>query len=153
MTLSLNRKHLVLLSLDIIIIILFLYRMNYIIGGSKTNGDVVDFVSWSSGGYRSKGSYSAPIIQFTVNNIPYKFQGETNLDLQVGDTTPVIYEDSNPNNASVYSFFGFWFIPIFYCTIVYIVLILPLIFSFINKNEELILKIEKKWQAYKVLKK
>ena len=150
MTISLNRKHLVLLSLDVVIIGLFLFRMNYLLGGSKTNGVVVDVVSWSNGSYRNRGTYTAPIIKFSVKKLEYTFQGGTNIDLHPGAKIQVIYEDKNPNNASVYTFFGFWFVPILCSAISYFVFILPLIFSFINKNEVLFINFDK---GFKVSKK
>lgn len=149
MNFSLNRKHLVLLSLDVVIIGLFLFRMNYLLGGSKTNGVVVDIVSWSSGGYRNRGTYTAPIIRFNVNNLEYTFQGETNINLNQGDKIQIIYEDKNPNKASIYTFFGFWFVPILISAIGYLVFILPLIFSFINKNEVLFISLDKGFRISK----
>ena len=131
MTVNLNRDKIFFIGVAIIILYLFLNRLDFIINSRFTNGQVVDTRYWSSGG-RSGGSFSAPIIQFELDSFIYKFQGETNTNLENGLQVRVVYKKSDPSNARVYNFFGFWFVPALESALI-VMLLGAVVYSFLSE--------------------
>ncbi len=109
-------------------IYLVLNRVDYMIGSETTTGNVIRIKKWYS-----RGSYSAPVINFKTELYNVTFQGETNMDVEVGDKVKVIYKTEYPSDAEVFSFVGFWLAPLLYCLVPLMVLAAA-VFTFLEKN-------------------
>lgn len=139
-----------LISLGVVALSVFLFRVNYLIGGKVTTGEVIDLKLWTSGSSRYPGTYSAPIIRFNTDSCVITFQGETNASASVGEKVTVIYQPNDSEKNLVFSFFGFWFTPILWHTFPYVVFIIPAIFSFIKKDDQIIIALERRPKFSKV---
>lgn len=137
---KLNRIHILFIGLGIIVLYLFLNRFDFIWGSSTTTGKVIGFEKWVA--RTGRISFRAPIIQFSTDNEQLTFQGETDMDIKLGETVEVIYKPSNPTNAEVYTFAGFWLSPIIYCLIPLIILIAAA-FSFLKPSDTITINFSK----------
>lgn len=150
MQIKLNRKQLFLISLGLVTLSILLFRIDYLIGGKFTSGEVIDIKIWTSGSSRYPGTYSAPIVRFNTDSAVITFQGETNVSASVGEKVSVIYQPNDSEKNLVFSFFGFWFTPILWHIIPYILLIGPAIFSFVKKDDQILIAFERRPKFIKV---
>lgn len=139
MILKLNRNKIFVIGISIILAFLLINRVYFISQSEITTGEVVRNKSWSSNvvslrPYQGSGSYSAPVIQFKKDSLEISFQGPTNLEIQDGEHVQVIYKISDPTDAELYSFVGFWFSPLLYC-IIPLLFLTAATFSFLNSSD------------------
>lgn len=55
-----------------------------------------------------------PVIEFGYKNQVFSFRGIENLDLDKGEKVSVLFKPDNPQEAKMDSFFGFWFYPLLF---------------------------------------
>jgi len=132
---KLNRKNIFIIGLVTIALFLFINRLDYIFNSNISSGQVIDIKTWFTRG-KYGGSYSVPIIVFYTDTLKITFQGVTNMDLKIGESVDVIYKTSKPTDAKVYSFIGFWFLPVFYCIIPFM-LLNAIVFSFLSVRDRI----------------
>jgi hypothetical protein len=159
MTLKLNRNKLFTLGLFIIVIFLSINRLNRFIGAGFTEGQVVEIIKSSNRiSYNSydnsydrlnaQTNYNFPIIQFSTKSLSFKFQDISNSNVKIGEKVKVIYKKNNPENAEVFTFWGFLFSPILYCLIPLLVLAAA-VYSFLSKSEFIEITLEKNFKINK----
>jgi len=150
MKLKLTRKHLFLISLVVVFLSILMFRIDYLIEGKTTTGEVIKIKTWATGSRRFGGTYSAPVVTFNSDQYTITFQGETNMSATIGEKVNVIYQPNNSEKVLIYSFIGFWLTPILWHIIPYILLIGPAIFSFVKKNDQIIIVLERKPKLFKI---
>lgn len=144
MTITLNRNKVFFIGLGIIFVFLLLNRIDYIFGSTTTVGKVVSVKKWK---YRSS-RFTAPMVKFQTETHEITFQGETNMNLQNGETVDVIYKINNPTNAEIYSFVGFWLSPLLYC-ILPLIFLVAITFSFLTRTDVFVVNIGKQFTITK----
>ena len=87
----------------VIILITIGSRIVFFINSEYADGEVVGFES------KSRAFLRHPVIKFQLNGNQYQFLAAVNINLELKEPVKVIYKKNNPENAAVYSFFGFWF--------------------------------------------
>ncbi len=106
-------------------------RLILAINGEITNGEVVSFTVLR--GYRT-GTNIIPYIAFMNEGEQLFFSGVENMDCDRGDIVPVIFNKKDPEEAFVYTFIGFWFLPLIYALVpIFILVAIPL--SFLKYKE------------------
>jgi hypothetical protein len=88
------------------------------------------------------GTYDRAIVMYIIGDYEYRFKAPANLDYKKDDSVRVIYKISDPGDAAVYTFFGFWFNGILFC-IIPIVPLLAVVFGFIGSDEKLMVSSQK----------
>jgi len=126
MTLKLTRNTIFFIGLCLILVYVAVNRLNFIRLGNFTNGKVYNIV-------KTSGNHTSPVIEFSTDSLIVKFHSETDEDLEPGQQVEVIYQRSDPRNAKVYSFIGFWLSPLLYCILPVIVLAAA-VYSFLSKR-------------------
>lgn len=122
---ELNRKKIYLLGVAAIVALLFASRLDFIIGSSFTQGEVLDF--------ESGRSVKWPIVEFQHNNYIYTFEGVSNDDLEMNEKVKVIFKQDDPSDARVFSFVGFLLPPLLW-SILPLVLWTAAVYSFLTKK-------------------
>jgi hypothetical protein len=135
MIIDLNRSKIFFIGLLIIFIYILLNRVDYIISSNTTEGKVIYKKNWVAG---KGGQYYSSTIKFSVDSKEITFMNTTDMSLELGETVSVIYKVNNPENAQVYSFAGFWLMPIPYCLIPLMILTAA-VFSFLTSSDIIIL--------------
>lgn len=137
----LSRIQLVIITIIITLLSTYANRLLLVLNGNTAKGEVVSFVGVE--GYESRhntSTYIAPCIAFYNGKQQIVFVGESNLDLDRSEMVPVIYSKTNPERAFIYTFFGFWFLPIIYALLPIIVIVaIPL--SFLKYKEGVLISL------------
>lgn len=145
MVFSLNRNHVFLVLILLILTFLFINRISFIIGSKITDGEVVDFNSWqSSGKYRT--THYAPVVEYKTDNGIYQFTACTDdyKFFKLGEKVKVIYK-FNHENAKIYSLLGFGFpITQMPLLIVLLIAVFSSVYSFIDSKQRILINIGKK---------
>lgn len=138
---QLNRIQLVICAMAIIILGAYANRLLLVLNGNRTKGEVISFIVVKESGYRrNSSSYLAPLVLFYKGKQEIVFESVSNLDLERGEIVPVIYSENDPNNAFVFTFFGFWFMPLIYALVPLMVFVaIPL--SFLKYKEGIAISI------------
>lgn len=136
MTFKLNRIETFFISLAIVALAVFSLRIKYLLSGQVTTGEVINIDRYHT---RRGGSYTKPIIQFNAKGYEVTFEGESNMSLRIGDKVKVIYQESDLTDALIYNFVGFWLRLIYYHLFISFVFVTPFVFSFLEKNDTLII--------------
>ena len=108
MNLKLSRKKLLWIGTVVISFYYLLNKFDFIFNSVSTRGSVV----FENGTGRN---YST--IQFESGKQFYYFSGEQNVHYTIGEKLPVIYLKTDPVNAYVYSFLGFWYRGLVFCLV------------------------------------
>ena len=137
MKLQLNSHKVFFIGVSIIIFFLFLNRLNFYYGSKTAVGTVVGLTKYT-------GSYPKfyPIISFEENGFEFRVEGIKDLDVTYNDKVEMIYQPSDPSGAVVNSFYGFWFYPILFCIIPFMVWV-SFVYSYITPKEFLYIKVGK----------
>ncbi len=110
-------------------------RLDFITEGMITEGKVTGIIL--------QGSKIIPLISYSAGNTKFSISEETNLTLEPGEHIKIIYRKSCPEDARVYSFFGFWF-PVLAWLIAPVMLLGAALFSFIDENQKIVIRFGKK---------
>ncbi|MFZ4398805.1 MAG: hypothetical protein ACOYO1_02130 [Bacteroidales bacterium] len=144
MIIKLNRNQIFLLIVFIIIIYLLIDRIGFFVGSKITNGEIVEFETWQTGGKFRSTNY-VPVVECKFDSMLFKFRGATDLErvYKCGDSVKVIYK-SDFSNARIYSLTGFWF-PAYQMALLgsLLILIVSAVYSFIEKYEIIVLNFKK----------
>ena len=102
-------------------IISFRHTMKFLNNGNITTATVIDLRT-----YRSEGEVYAPVFSFLTNDnrfVTYELpEGSDPPAWKIGETATIIYDPSNPSNASLYSYFR-----LFTWTLILLSIALPLL--------------------------
>lgn len=139
---KLNRIHILLIGVAVVILYLFLNRLDFIWGSNITSGQVIRFEKWNAklhtdGNllYTSDGlPFKAPLIEFIHEGQEYTFMGESDVEVKLNEQVQVIYKLSDPKDAEIYSFTGFWLTPIIY-SLLPLMIVIAAVFSFLKPND------------------
>ncbi len=136
MKIRLNRIRIMFIGLLIISTFLIINRMVIINECEFTKGTVKKIVVNHSPGNGAISSIT-PLIDFIYKGQTITFEATANINLEMGENVDVIYKKDNPANAEVFSFVGFWLIPIIYCLLP-ILFLLTATYSFLAANNFLV---------------
>ncbi|MDD4150669.1 MAG: hypothetical protein PHE33_11660 [Bacteroidales bacterium] len=131
MKLKINRTGLLLSGFVIIIVFFFLNRINDINKSEFSSGIVIGVKEWSNKMF-PEDFEEAPIVQFFYNNQEIIFVAQRNVKYENGEKVKVIFKQSSPDTAKIYSFVGYWLVPIILC-LVPLILFSALVLTFIGK--------------------
>ena len=118
MNFLLNRKKLLFSGLTIIAFYYFLNKFDFIFHATQTKGIAV----------------SNSEISFESNAVKYQLTAIRNIEYFPGEQVQVIYLNSNPNVAYIFSFSGFWYTGLIVC-LVPLALWFAFILAFFNEND------------------
>lgn len=143
MTITLTRQKLFFNGVSILLVYLFISRVNFIMGSEVTTGVVT---GKSSSATVTRGIHTVtivtPRVTFYAGSEKYVFYGEQDMPVMINQEVPVIYKKSNPAKARVYSLTGFWLPPLIW-GIIPLMLFSAAIFSFMDPADNLIFKFGK----------
>ena len=151
MKIKLTRINLFISGLIIVLMFLVINRINNITKSEIIDGIVIGHKIWENETF-PEDTESAPIVSYYVEDENYVFTAQRNLEYEAGEVIKVIYKKKHPEKANIYSFSGFWLTPFLYCFIP-ITLMSALIFSFISKNDLIILSLGDKKGIHKINRK
>jgi hypothetical protein len=82
--------------------------LEYLIFGKKTTGVVVQIDRLVS--HSAKGGVTyVPLVEFSVNDLKYTFNGTRNYQCKVGDALEVVYLENSTQKPKINSFTGIFF--------------------------------------------
>jgi len=131
---KLNRNHVFIIGVGIIILYIFINRYYFIFRSNFVKGEVVSIDNWSPQ-EKYAGPNSVPVVQFLVNNHKVIFKGEAGLGYKTGDTLDVIYLKSRITNAYIYSLKGFWIPGALWVGLFPLMLLIAAVYSFIESTD------------------
>lgn len=99
---------LLLFLLSVAIVVIF--KVRFILCGNTTDGVVVETLTYPSRHSRAVNT----IVEFQHRGEIITFSAIENLSYNRLDTVPVIYSLTHPEDAYVYTFWGFWWSGILY---------------------------------------
>lgn len=105
---------------------------------AETEGTIVDIFETTAAIKLSSGEHKAisPVIKFSVADKEYEFIGKYySTSMKIGSKVKVLYDEKNPENASIKS--GLVFAPMI-TGILAIVFIIPIIIYFVLKSKGII---------------
>lgn len=137
MRFTLNRSQLILTCVGIIMLFVVLSRSKYLVLGKRTIGEVTGMHVWGT-----RGRYTDPVVAYSEGKNKWTFDGESNLDYQVGDKVPVIYLDGEEEKTYIYTFGGFWLTPLLY-TLIPLFILLAALLSFFKPKDTFLLSFSK----------
>jgi hypothetical protein len=133
----LNRIQLMLLGFCLVIAGMLIQRLYIISRGALAYGQVIKIHHWNERSYRrSTSSYSAAIIQFTAGSREIVFQAVTDMDVGTDASVKILYNKETPTDAYVFSFVGFWCMPLLYCAFIFLIIAM-LSLSLIEMSEKI----------------
>jgi len=130
---KLRRKHLFIFGIICILLFMAENRLIFLITGTITQGEIIDIAYIDNPG-RYSGAESAPIIQFTVQDQNYRFEGRLFSDYKIGNKVKVIYAKGNPAKAYMFNFSDFWLSPFLWGFLLFIVMSAA-VFSFFTSTD------------------
>ncbi len=133
MKIKLTRSKLLFICISMILLFLVINRINIISKSIITNGIVIGYKIWENKTF-PEDTESAPIIEFQTENSIITFTAQKNLKYDTGDLVKVIYNESDPYKANIYSFYGFWLEPLI-ISFIPIIIVSALILTFISKKD------------------
>lgn len=152
MTYTASRQKIFLTGLVITVFIVLSNRLWHIAVDGFAVGEVTETVTWvTKGSVMNSAHSSAPIVKFSTGMYEIRFQGPTNMHVQTGDHVTVIYDKNDPTEAGIYSFTGFWMIFLFY-SILPVVVFSAATYSFLTKNDLLVIVLDKDFSIRKTKK-
>lgn len=93
----------------------FIHTQNFIKTAASSEGVVLELKTVESSLRKSRGFTYAPVVKFkTPDGKDIQFQSSTSSnppEFSVGQTVPVLYNRSNPQEAQVDSFVQLWLLP------------------------------------------
>lgn len=93
----------------------FIHTQNFVKAAASTEGVVLELKPVESSSTNSGGYTYAPVVKFKTpdgKNIHFKSSTSSNPpEFSVGQTVPVLYNRSNPQEAQVDSFVQLWLLP------------------------------------------
>ena len=101
----LNKIQFFLTGLMVILLCYFIRQLTFISNSERATGEVIRITQ--GGGKGTKITY--PVVKFHTDKYEFTFVAEGNLEYQRGDKVEVIYDKNDPGDASIFTFFGFWF--------------------------------------------
>lgn len=101
------------MAIALVLFSIISWKLTFIARAETTTGEVLDHL-WKHG---PKGYYCYSEIRFQSADYQITFTGPNNLYLNIGDEVKVIYLKSNPEQAYIYSFKGFWLSAFIYSII------------------------------------
>lgn len=128
---KLNRHHIFLIGLFTGLAFCGIHILNFHLKSDFAKGKLV---AW-------EGHY--PRISFEVNSTIYEFMGESNLEFENSKEIDLIYDKTNPENAAVYTFIGFYMFY-FYFLILPLVLFAAFIYSWFDKYDYVTINFKKR---------
>lgn len=141
----LNRIKLFLLGVGVIMACYFARQLTFIAASAKADGIVLNVTNNDSLSMENT-LLSYPMVGFSANGETYIFRGESNMNVAKGDTVKVIYRSSNPSNAHIYSFTGFWLRNILWF-IIPLVLWAAFSLSYLDRNEHLAINLRNPFKS------
>ena len=132
---KLNRHHIFLIGLFTGLSFCGIHILNFHLKSDFAKGKLV---AWEGGSHTAY-----PRIAFEVNNSIYEFMGESNLDFDDPKNIDVIYDKTDPENAAVYTFIGFYMFY-FYFLILPMVLYAAFIYSWFDKRDFVLVDFKKR---------
>lgn len=105
---------LLLFLLSVAIVVIF--KVRFILCGNTTDGVVVETLTYPSRHSRAVNT----IVEFQHKGETISFNANENLNYNRLDTVPVIYSLTHPEDAYVYTFWGFWWSGILYTFFIFI---------------------------------
>ncbi|MDD2636546.1 MAG: hypothetical protein PHW82_13725 [Bacteroidales bacterium] len=128
---KISRKMLLLSGFIIIALYFSLNRINDIQKSEFTYGTIIGTKEWRNKLF-PEDSEEAPIVHFIYENQEIVFVAQRNTKYENGENVKVVFRKKSPDTAKIYSFTGYWLIPIIICSIP-IILYFALILSFVGK--------------------
>ena len=116
----------------IILIACYTPRIQFYLHGKIVPGKVTHNITWSG----RRTTYSASVVKFVAGDYQYTIHGETNVHFNQNDIVSVIYNPDDPADAKILSFLGFWFVPMLYSILPFIIMAAA-VFSFMSSEDRL----------------
>lgn len=107
MTFHLNRNTAYLLSLMILFVFIASNRINFLIGSDYAKGCIINMKTEQTNFIEMENSQHAFIYK-AADDSTYQVFDRSNSWVTAGDSVNVIYKESNPFKAKIFSFSGFW---------------------------------------------
>jgi hypothetical protein len=137
------RKRLFKIGLGILILYIGLNRLNILLGTQKTEGEVIAYQINSSPAFLPEIRYYSPEGQSV------RFVGGEGSFFDIGEKVPVIFKINNPSEAWIYTFLSFWY-PALIWAIFPLILLIAAVFSFVRKDEVIVMNLFKKFRIRKI---
>lgn len=135
MTLSFNAKQLSLYGVLLILTLSFGNRILFLFRSKQATGKYTTTYAW---GYQDM--YKSPVINYkTAEGSDVIFLAETNIPIADENNVPVIYKTNNPENAYVFTFFGFWYMPLIH-SLIPLAIYFAFVMSFVNSKQGLTIR-------------
>ena len=128
---KLNRHHIFLIGLITAFLFAGIHIFNFMIKSDFTKGILVSYYG------------NSPRIQIKVNDEIYIFTAQSDIHISHDEEIQVIYDKGNPENASVYTFAGFYMFY-FYFLVVPMILYTAFIYSWFDKYDFVIVNFRKR---------
>jgi hypothetical protein len=142
----LNRDRVFLISMGIVLFFLLLNRAEFYFGSKTAQGEVTGFHR----NYSNKGYVSyTPIVRFAAGKEFYEVETIKNMEAYVGDKYEMRYRPESPDRAVINNFYGFWFYPILFCLIPFMLLSAG-VYSFIERYEVFCIRLRKQVEGQSI---
>ncbi|HET6991360.1 MAG TPA: DUF3592 domain-containing protein [Bacteroidia bacterium] len=139
MSIAFSRARFLRFGLMIILLLSYTQRFYFLHNGRIADGKVTSVSHRTSFAPRYGNiPYSVPIIQYRIGNQLITVDGDQNLPYKEGESISVIYDPENPDDYYLFTFWGFWFVPLTY-TILPVILLCSAVFSFWEKDRIIII--------------
>ncbi|MBX7182331.1 MAG: hypothetical protein K1X82_09480 [Bacteroidia bacterium] len=112
---------------------ILLNRFLFLIGTEEVTGKAI-FVLYNGQHYR--------LVEFSVKNQPYYIEWDSDHGVKYKDELPIRYKTGNPDDARIFTFWGFWMVPVFYSLAVVIVFV-PITIVFFENHRTFLLDFSK----------
>jgi hypothetical protein len=137
MQFTLNRNQLLLTGMGIICFYLVLNRAEFMWGSETAVGKVLAY------DIRTPASYSHSVITYTTKSgAVITFCGPSNYEIPAGETVKVLYLVDKPDTAYVFTFKGFWLLPIIY-TFFPLMVFVSFILSYLKERDNITFNISR----------
>lgn len=122
------------IGVGVIAVLLIVPKVKRLVWGGRANGHVVEFQLRRS----IFEHHYIPVIQFETEQKTVRFKIKSEMDYSLHEQVPVIYNVHDPEEADVYSFWGFYFetllqIPLY--SLIWLVIYTSLPFLFMHQSE------------------
>ncbi len=134
MVIILSKSKFTILGLILVFLIPVCNRIYYILKSSRTIGNVTEIVVYQ--GYNGNSNYGAKIDFYTNDSMLIKFEA-IDIVFKSGVTVPVIYRNDNPEDAIIYTFLGFWFVPFLWWSLVPFLFLCAFNLAFLRKKSQI----------------
>jgi hypothetical protein len=137
MTLKLTRGAAFIISLVVLIVIFASNRINFLIGSNYARGYIINMKPEQINYLELENSLHAFIYK-AADDSTYQVFDRSNSWVTAGDSVNVVYKESNPFKAKIFSFSGFWMPKFDLGIFTAIVLVLTIFFySFFPKKSNI----------------